>query len=237
MGAVSRLNHPKAVMIRQLHAEGASYSNLAVVFGCHPSLIGAVCRNELWQTKECHGCRAPIAARRTSGLCEACKAQFCDRCKGPKQAGRKSSRCVACDREKRQQHYDRRPGECARCGEEFPEKRRDYLCYECRRDEDDFYRTWKRKRALKGLICKTEGCENLLPAAKGWSRITCRECTNKMARLKRALSRRGCGLCGKLLGEKEIGLCAKHRREQQRIAYRARKDEEARHAGKTSALT
>lgn len=225
MGAVSRLDFEKAVIIRRLHAEGKSHRQLAPIFNCAHSLIGLVCRNAIWQQKPCNGCHAMIPTRRTSGLCEACKAQFCDRCNGPKPATRLSTRCVTCDREKRKLHFERHPGVCSRCAEVFPEKRRDYLCYECRRDEDDFYRTFKQKRAKEqGIVCKTEGCENLIPTAKGWSRITCRECTNKIERLRRALSRRQCGLCGKRLKDEEIGLCVPCRRDDQRIRYRANRD-------------
>jgi hypothetical protein len=212
----SKLTLQRAAMIRELRGLGATQRALARAFLCSESLVRQVLAGKVWAHHPCDGCRQPISGERTSGLCEACKAQFCCRCGAAKFPTRRSPQCVTCDREKWRQHVTSREKTCRHCGEALPGTRRDVLCTECRSDEQSFFQVYRQQRAQsQGIACKQ--CGEPVPTCKSWQRNLCRPCANEHDRRRRALSRRLCGICERELTENDRGLCRDCRRVDARI--------------------
>lgn len=206
MPGTPKLTLEGARAIRAMALAGFTQVQLAGIFQVSKSLIGQIVLEQIWKDGGCEGCRGPLPPGRPSRLCDQCKPQFCQHCKGPKPVHRLSLNCVICDREKNKKGKETRPHVCRVCTEALPEGRRDTFCSECRRDEDQFYAA-RQAAQNRGKTCSITGCDNPIPATKWWRSRRCRPCQQRHEQLRRALSRRICGLCEKVLGDHERGLC------------------------------
>lgn len=206
----------RAAMIRALRAEGASAYDLSRAFGRSIPSIYDVLANRTWKGDPCRGCWRLVPEKfHQNHLCEVCEQQTCRHCGGPKSPGRKSARCVACCREAWDRLVTSR-SQCRECGEEMPETRRDVLCSECRADEQAIQTRYRDNRDKR---CRQ--CGAGVPLAKTWTRRLCRTCANEHDRLRRALSRRQCGICGKELdGKYPDRLCSPCRKLDRQIRRR-----------------
>jgi hypothetical protein len=194
----------KAAMLRLLRREGAEVYDLMRAFGISISSTNAILQGRQWQGRPCPDCwRLLEPSLGGAERCEVCRQQRCNHCGGPKSPGRKSPRCAPCDRENWTRIVTSRT-HCRECGEEMPETRRDVLCSDCRTAEQEIQKRYRDNRQKR---CKR--CNEPVPLAKSWTRNLCRPCANEHDRLRRALSRRLCGICGKELGEKvKDALCS-----------------------------
>jgi hypothetical protein len=212
------LNLERAQVIRELLAEGSRRSDLARAFQCSEGLIRDVVMGKIYRYRPCDGCGAAISPQRTSGLCPGCKDQVCVACQAPKSPHRKSQRCAACDRQRMDRLIQQQDYHCRECGVEFPPTRKDRLCSDCRREATLIYQQFRQARN-KRLACRH--CGGALPQVKSWTRNLCRECAREHDRLRRSLSRRLCGLCGKTLPDTEKhAMCAACRAEERRMKRR-----------------
>lgn len=223
-----RMSLDKAQMMRLLRDEGAKPIDLMRAFGSSMSTTEHILAGRRWQGKPCKGCWRRVGEKANgNGYCEACQEQTCQRCRGPKSPGRKSARCATCDREAYVQvSVSHRT--CRDCGEELPPERRDRLCSDCRHREYEFQKE-KRGRLNPHKTCSQPACENPLPAAPSWNRSLCADCAKKHDRLRRALSRRYCGLCGKERKGKnalaKTGYCNECRRDLRTVDQNRRKEQ------------
>lgn len=196
----------KAAMMRQLHQAGALSIDLMRAFGVCYTTTTRIVHGKIWVGRPCKGCWRHLGLQSggDSGYCDFCKAVTCQHCQGPKSPGRRSTRCATCDRANFKKGQASRT-DCRECGETLPPDRRDLLCSDCRHDQ---YEIEKKYRNNRGRRCSKEGCENPLPEAKSWRRNLCRPCAKENDRLRRSLSRRQCGICGRELNhDKPAALC------------------------------
>lgn len=207
----------KAAMMRHLASEGANPLHLAMAFGVCYTTACRIAKGDVWQGRQCRECWRiilPVPGKR-GDVCAECMKRRCAHCGLPKPESRKSNRCLACDRANFQ-GVVRRRGHCRECGEELPETRKNTLCAECSSEEQRFR---KQFRNNAGKRCKK--CDEPVPATPSWTRNLCRACAGTHDALRRALSRRYCGICGKIRKDDSKGaLCPDCQRDDWRIRRR-----------------
>lgn len=208
----------KAALLRLLKSEGANPLHLAMAFGVSYALACLIANGKAWTGQQCRDCWRLLVPTtgKSNGVCGECMKQRCGHCGGPKPESRKSHRCRSCDRENFQ-NVIRRTGHCRECGEELPETRRNTLCCECVNEDARFRQQFRNN---ENKPCRE--CGEPIPTAKSWTRTICRACAKKHDALRRALSRRYCGICGKerQKDEQPGALCIDCRRDDDRIRKR-----------------